>query len=150
MENDLRLKQTFINIFGKSTTSSNHKKIFREMLNNLIQFFNYGGSIILKKWQQGEHFKHNKKWITKNKTKGIKNQLTENNCWCWRRNKDWQKIYLPIVCYIPWEIDCWTWECKSVGHKAKDFNDKEHNSFVRKDHWELLCLWLLRVSLEKL
>ena len=31
------------------------------MLNNLIQFFNYGGSIILKKWQQGEHSKHNKK-----------------------------------------------------------------------------------------
>ena len=48
------------------------------MLNNLIQFLNYRGSIILTKQKQGEHSKHhNKKRITKNKTKGIKNQIKD-------------------------------------------------------------------------
>ena len=77
MKNDFRLKQNSINIFGKSTTSCNHKKNFRETWNSLIQFFNYRGSIILTKQQQSEQTKHHNKKKMKNKTKGKKNQIKD-------------------------------------------------------------------------
>lgn len=73
LKNGFGLEQNSINIFRKSTTSWNCKKNFREILT-----FHYRGSTIQTKQQQSEQSKHhNKKQMTKNKTKCNKNQIKD-------------------------------------------------------------------------